>query len=82
MTRREDAGMSDEKDNERGTCEVIDEWLASGGTLKCGYHAVYRYPAQGGGYMRLCDEHGAKHAKYSERWTPDGWMAPSPVQEP
>lgn len=32
----------------------------------CGRPSVYRYPAMGGGWAYLCDEHGARHADYSE----------------
>jgi hypothetical protein len=28
---------------------------------QCGTEARWRYPAMGGGYMHLCDEHGIKH---------------------
>ena len=62
--------MSDEK--QQGICELKP---------KCSKPAVLRYPAMGGGYMRLCAEHGAPHAKYCERWTSEGWATP-PVTEP
>lgn len=43
----------------QGSCEVL-----SG----CDEPAVLRYPAMGGGHMRLCAAHGAPHVKYCERW--------------
>jgi hypothetical protein len=34
-----------------------------------------RYPARGGGYMRLCDEHGEKHRRYCGTWDGERWHA-------
>lgn len=39
----------------------------------CGQPAVWRYPASGGGFMRLCASHGETHRRYCERWTTEGW---------
>lgn len=58
-------------DNEQGACEV----LTGHGESVCGAPATFRYPAMGGGYMRLCDHHGIKHAKESEVWGGDRWIA-------
>lgn len=41
-------------------CEVL-----SVGRVECGKRATHAYPAMGGGYMSLCQEHAKKH--------PDAW---------
>jgi hypothetical protein len=45
------------------TCEYVMAWepLAFCGTL-----ARWRYPASGGGYMYLCDEHGIANLNHTE----------------
>lgn len=48
----------------------------------CQQPAVLRYPALGGGYMHLCEEHGAPHARYCERWSGARWIAPEPQSQP
>lgn len=60
----------------QGTCEL----LTREGPFYpfCGLPAVERYPTEGGGFMRLCEIHAAKHVD-SERWDPDAqqWRAPN-----
>lgn len=45
-------------------CEVIMGWHEP--VKFCGTPATQRYPASGGGYMYLCDEHSIKHLNYTE----------------
>jgi hypothetical protein len=55
----------------QGRCEVLDDRRNSG---LCGEPAKYRYPAMGGGFMRMCATHGEKHARVCETWTNwGGW---------
>jgi hypothetical protein len=54
----------------QGRCEAIVSTLQM---RACGRHAVLRYPAMGGGYMRLCAEHGMKHRPICERWNGQTW---------
>lgn len=51
---------------ERPTCETIVGWCKCGEPHFCGTVARWRYPAMGGGFMHLCDEHGIKHLNYAE----------------
>jgi hypothetical protein len=60
-------------ENYQGTCEVFVGERGAPGEPQCGRAATMRYPAMRGGYMRLCTEHGAKHASYCQRWTGYGW---------
>jgi hypothetical protein len=66
-------------DDEQGTCEtLVTTRAASGEALQslrfCGKPAALRYPAMGGGFMRMCERHGATHAGYCERWNDArGW---------
>lgn len=58
----------------QGACEM----LVSNANTKfiqrhCARPATLRYPAAGGGYMRLCETHGQPRAEYCERWTEAGW---------
>lgn len=49
------------------TCEYIVHWYEGGALpLFCGTPATKRYPAMGGGFMYLCDEHSIKHLDYAE----------------
>lgn len=61
----------------QGCCEVIVTERAHPGGQFCGRPAMMRYPAMGGGWMHLCDEHGAKHAAiidlFGQRWTGAEW---------
>lgn len=66
--------------DEQGTCEVFIGERGAPGEPQCGAPATLRYPAMGGGYMRLCAEHGAKHANYSEWWGGQVWR-PSPMEQ-
>lgn len=66
-------------------CEVIVSERAHPGDPQCGQPAMMRYPAMGGGYMHLCDVHGAKHARivdqFGERWNGREWQARALVRE-
>ena len=57
------------KDAAQGRCELV----IRPPHYACNRLAVLRYPAMGGGYMRLCAEHGEKHAHYCEEWMGAGW---------
>lgn len=60
--------MSDERlDGDRQRCEYV-VWFGEGGGpfLFCGTPATKRYPAMGGGFMHLCDEHSIAHLDYVE----------------
>ena len=40
------------------TCEFIMQWpTSSRPAIYCGTPATRRYPAMGGGFMHMCDEH-------------------------
>lgn len=66
-------------DRDRGTCEHM--MYGNPGDVDpdpptmCGGPARFRYPAMGGGYMRLCTAHGEKHENDHglEVWTAGGW---------
>ena len=60
----------------QGTCEQILGHHPRPGDAVCGDPAQLRYPAMGGGYMHLCEKHGAKHAHYCERWSGETWVKP------
>jgi len=60
--------------DEQGECEVMHGEYPDPMKRICSKPAVLRYPAMGGGHMRLCAEHGAKHESYCERWTTVGWQ--------
>lgn len=51
-------------------CEVILRWHDDRLPEYCGRPTMARYPAAGGGYMHLCEEHAAPHLKYAERIEP------------
>jgi hypothetical protein len=55
-------------DGDRQTCEYVIEWGDTPGKALtfCGTPATQRYPAMGGGFMHLCDEHSIKHLNYTE----------------
>lgn len=55
----------------QGTCEC---WPDRPG-IQCGKPAVFRYPAMGGGYCRLCARHSEKHAEDCGRWDGQRWSA-------
>lgn len=59
------------QDQKQGRCEM----LGATPTVDdmCGQPAVYRYPALGGGYMRLCEPHAHRHIRYCERWSGTAW---------
>lgn len=58
-------------------CEVVIEWGPNNTIAKqCDGPVTYRYPAMGGGYMHLCEAHGAKHAGYAEHWVDGQWTPP------
>lgn len=61
-------------DREQGTCEVIRGGHSNPLQRVCDRPAELRYPAMGGGYMRLCTEHGAPHWPYCERWIEGRWI--------
>ena len=49
------------------TCEFLIRWAPRERDIVfCGTPATKRYPAAGGGYMHLCDEHSLKHLDYAE----------------
>lgn len=58
---------------QQGTCEVFIGARVAPGEAQCKKPATMRYPAMGGGHMRLCSTHGAKHAAYCERWNGAKW---------
>ena len=60
----------------QGRCEVRME---SG---PCGQPATVRYPALGGGYMRLCLSHSAGHEAYSQRWNGIEWLPKAETPAP
>jgi hypothetical protein len=63
------------KDFDQGVCEVFAAEGPDPLRRICDRPAVLRYPAMGGGWMRLCAEHGAKHQRYCETWDADeGWQ--------
>lgn len=52
---------------ETPTCEVIVWWgEGDSSPVYCGTPATQRYPAMGGGFMHMCDEHSIKHLDYTE----------------
>lgn len=55
---------------EQGVCEYGGVTRAE----QCGEPAIYRYPAMGGGFMRLCEHHGRRFLPHgiTEQW--DGMM--------
>lgn len=57
-------------------CEYLMGYAGSR-QLTCGNLAMYRYEAEGGGYMYLCTPHGERHAAYAERWENGAWRAPA-----
>lgn len=57
----------------QGTCEFVKGEHPNPFTRICKAPAVLRYHAMGGGYMRLCAEHGEKHRSYCERWDGTAW---------
>lgn len=66
----------------QGTCEQLmseRDWPEG---HWCGRPATMRYPAMGGGFMHLCDDHGAKHTRivdqFGQRWNGHQWVAESP----
>lgn len=62
-------------------CEVlIGKHGAPTGPI-CGKPAVLRYPAHGGGFMYLCEAHGAKHLAYCDRWNGAIWGSPADPRE-
>jgi hypothetical protein len=67
--------MAETPEAEQGLCDIISGELPHPMQRICQKPAVLRYPAMGGGYMRLCADHGAKHAAYCERWSEvQGWL--------
>jgi hypothetical protein len=58
----------------RPGCEVVIQWGNQWReTIFCGSPATKRYPAMGGGFMHLCDEHSIKHLNYVEDIPKDWW---------
>lgn len=57
----------------QGECQVIRGEHPNPLERICHKPAVLRYPAMGGGYMRLCAEHGEKHKRYCGVWTGSEW---------
>ncbi len=48
-------------------CEFIVQWgNGPRPTIYCGTLATQRYPAAGGGFMHMCDEHSIPHLNYVE----------------
>jgi hypothetical protein len=72
--------MSDALSNP-GRCEFYTTGHAIPSSPQCGQSAMLRYPAMGGGYMRLCAKHGVGHEWYCERWTGAEWVRPSNLPE-
>jgi hypothetical protein len=62
--------------NTRGVCEVIRGEGPNPLDRICEEPAALRYPAMGGGFMRLCARHGAKHRGYSDVWDGSSWQEP------
>jgi hypothetical protein len=63
-------------DNTQGTCETYLGTVGAG-QPQCGKPAMLRYPAHGGGYMRMCEAHGRMYAASCERWNGETWDARS-----
>ena len=47
-------------------CEVVTAWCGNTITGQCCKPAAYAYPAQGGGYMTLCESHAQPHLGYAK----------------
>jgi hypothetical protein len=48
-------------------CEFIIAWPSgSKPAVYCGTLATQRYPAMGGGFMHMCDEHSITHLNHTE----------------
>lgn len=66
-------------EKEQGECEVVRGEHPDPLTRVCFEPATMRYPAMRGGYMHLCDRHGAKHARlvdeFGERWINGAWRS-------
>lgn len=64
----------------QGKCEVVSGEHPNPLQRVCTRPAVLRYPAMGGGWMHLCAEHGAQHARivdrFGERWDGQRWAKP------
>lgn len=60
------------------TCEYVMEWAP---LRFCGTVAHWRYEAQGGGHMYLCDEHGVTHMNQAEH-SASGWEPSVAESEP
>jgi hypothetical protein len=72
--------------SERGVCEVIRGEGSNPMDRVCEQPATLRYPAMGGGHMRLCDQHGAKHLRMAralnlERWTDGEWLPAASLED-
>ena len=61
------------RDSEQGVCEVFAGEGVDPLRRTCELPAVLRYPAMGGGFMRLCAEHGEKHRAYCDEWIGNEW---------
>ncbi len=64
----------------QGECQIVRGEGPNPLERACHQPAVLRYPAMGGGYMRLCAEHGEKHRRYCGEWEGDHWTV-SPLEE-
>jgi hypothetical protein len=59
------------------TCEFIIAWpTGSKPAVYCGTAATQRYPAMGGGFMHMCDEHSIIHLNHTE---PIPMDSPEPI---
>jgi hypothetical protein len=59
------------------TCEFIIAWpTGSKPAVYCGTVATQRYPAMGGGFMHMCDEHSITHLNHTE---PIPMDSPEPI---
>jgi hypothetical protein len=63
----------------RGVCEIVSGAHPDPLRRTCQSPADLRYPAMGGGYMRLCAEHGERHKRYCERWNGETWEGAKPI---
>ncbi len=57
----------------QGMCDVVRGEHPHPLERLCDRPAVLRYPALGGGYMRLCAQHGEKHRAYCAEWLGVEW---------
>src|SRR5438105_2967995 len=71
LVRRSESPMS------APTCEFILAWPTdSKPAVYCGTVATQRYPAMGGGFMHMCDEHSIIHLNHTE---PIPMDSPEPI---